>query len=116
MAVETPSLVAPSAATGRLTVPWGAVVFGVALGTGLLMAFVIFRIQSLVDSNIDPYYFGQMGKSVADGHGFAGFGSLIKRRAPLYPLVIGAVYFVFGDHYHLIFVLHALMFAVTCLL
>src|SRR5215213_5577729 len=98
------------------SVPWGWVVFGLALTTGLLMAFVVFRVQSLVDSNIDPYYFGEMGKSIAHGHWFEGFGSLIKRRAPLYPLVIGGVYFLFGDHYRLIFLLHALMFAGTCVL
>ena len=61
------------------------------------MAFVVFRFQSLVDSDIDPYHFGKMGKSLADGHGFAGFGTLLTRRVPLYPLVIGAVYCVFGD-------------------
>ena len=80
------------------------------------MAFVVFRIQGLVDSDVDPYYFGAMGRSIADGHGFAGFGDLIHRRAPLYPIVIGAVYTVFGDHDRLIFVLHALFLAGTCVL
>src|SRR6266508_2860301 len=117
MSVETTNLVIPSpVAVIRRPLPWGAVIFGLALATGLLMAFVVFRMQGLVDSNIDPYYFGEMGKSVAHGHGFDGFGTLIRRRAPLYPLVIGAVYFVFGDHHRLIFVLHALLFAATCLL
>jgi 4-amino-4-deoxy-L-arabinose transferase-like glycosyltransferase len=84
--------------------------------TGLAMAFVVFRIQSLVDSNIDPYYFGAMGRSVARGDWFDGFGALLKRRAPLYPLVLGGVYFIFGDHDRLVFVLHSLMFAGTCVL
>jgi 4-amino-4-deoxy-L-arabinose transferase-like glycosyltransferase len=87
-----------------------------ALATGLAMAFLVFRVQGLVDSNTDPYYFGEMGKSVADGNGFEGFGNLIKRRAPLYPLVIGAVYWVFGEHARLIFVVHVLMFVGTCVL
>jgi len=92
------------------------VVFAFALGTGLLMGFVVFRLQSLVDQNIDPYFFGDMGKSIADGNGFEGFGSLITRRAPLYPIVIGGVYAVFGDHQKLIVLLHVLMFSGTCVL
>ncbi|NMD24761.1 MAG: hypothetical protein GYA65_11320, partial [Actinobacteria bacterium] len=87
-----------------------------ALGTGLLMGFVVFRVQSLVDQNTDPYFFGDMGKSIADGNGFEGFGSLITRRAPLYPIVIGGVYAVFGDHQKLIVLLHVLMFSGTCVL
>lgn len=93
------------------TLPWGWIIFGLAMATGLAMAFVVFRIQSLVDSNVDPYHFGAMGKSVAEGHGFAGFGTLLKRRVPMYPFAIGAVYFVFGVHPHLVFVLHTLYFA-----
>jgi len=92
------------------------VVFAFALGTGLLMGFVVFRVQSLVDQNTDPYFFGGMGKSIADGNGFEGFGSLITRRAPLYPIVIGGVYAVFGDHQKLIVLLHVLMFSGTCVL
>jgi 4-amino-4-deoxy-L-arabinose transferase-like glycosyltransferase len=96
--------------------PWTWIVFGLALTTGLAMAFVVFRVQSLVDSNIDPYHFGAMGRSIAEGHGFAGYGTLLKRRVPLYPLVIGGVYFLFGVHPQLIFVLHTLYFAGTCVL
>ena len=69
--------------------------------TGLLMAFVVFRIQSLVDSDVDPYYFGKMGRSLAEGHGFAGYGTLLTRRVPLYPMVIGAIYWAFGEHTNL---------------
>ncbi len=100
----------------RWSVPWAWVVFAFALGTGLLMGFVVFRVQSLVDQNTDPYFFGDMGKSIADGNGFEGFGSLITRRAPLYPIVIGGVYAVFGDHQKLIVLLHVLMFSGTCVL
>ena len=105
---------APTLRVARWSVPWAWVVFAFALGTGLLMGFVVFRVQSLVDQNIDPYFFGDMGKSIADGNGFEGFGSLITRRAPLYPIVIGGVYAVFGDHQKLIVLLHVLMFSGTC--
>ena len=97
---------APTLRVARWSVPWAWVVFAFALGTGLLMGFVVFRVQSLVDQNTDPYFFGDMGKSIADGNGFEGFGSLITRRAPLYPIVIGGVYAVFGDHQKLIVLLH----------
>ena len=107
---------APTLRVARWSVPWAWVVFAFALGTGLLMGFVVFRVQSLVDQNIDPYFFGDMGKSIADGNGFEGFGSLITRRAPLYPIVIGGVYAVFGDHQKLIVLLHVLMFSGTCVL
>ena len=107
---------APTLRVARWSVPWAWVVFAFALGTGLLMGFVVFRVQSLVDQNTDPYFFGEMGKSIADGNGFEGFGSLITRRAPLYPIVIGGVYAVFGDHQKLIVLLHVLMFSGTCVL
>jgi 4-amino-4-deoxy-L-arabinose transferase-like glycosyltransferase len=116
MAVKTTDITAMARTVRGKPLPWGGIVFAVALFAGLLMAFVVFRVQSLVDSNIDPYYFGEMGRSISQGHWFDGFGVLIKRRAPLYPLVIGAVYFVFGEHDRLIFVLHALLFAATCVL
>jgi 4-amino-4-deoxy-L-arabinose transferase-like glycosyltransferase len=100
----------------RRSVPWGWVVFLLAVVTGLVMAFVVFRFQTLVDPNIDQYQFGAMGKSIARGDWFDGFGVLIKRRAPLYPLVLGAIYFVFGEHDRLVFVFHTLLFAATCVL
>jgi 4-amino-4-deoxy-L-arabinose transferase-like glycosyltransferase len=100
----------------RRSVPWGWVVFLLAMVTGLVMAFVVFRFQSLVDPNIDPYQFGAMGRSVARGDWFDGFGVLIKRRAPLYPLVLGGIFFLFGEHDRLVYVFHSLLFAGTCVL
>ncbi|HAN36238.1 MAG TPA: hypothetical protein DCQ52_12615 [Acidimicrobiaceae bacterium] len=116
MTMERTREAAPTLRVARWSVPWAWVVFAFALGTGLLMGFVVFRVQSLVDQNTDPYFFGDMGKSIADGNGFEGFGSLITRRAPLYPIVIGGVYAVFGDHQKLIVLLHVLMFSGTCVL
>ncbi len=114
--VNVESTVDPDAAVPRRAVPWPWVIFGLGSATGLAMALVVFRVQSLVDSNIDPYFFGEMGASIADGRGFEGFGSLITRRAPLYPLMIGGVYAIFGEHERLITVLQAFMFAGTCVL
>jgi 4-amino-4-deoxy-L-arabinose transferase-like glycosyltransferase len=97
-------------------VPWPWVIGGLAAVTGLLMVFVVFRMQAFVDGDIDPYYFGDMGRSIANGHWFEGFGSLIGRRAPLYPLVIGGVFTVLGDSDRVVLVLHVAFFVGTCLL
>jgi len=67
-----------------------------------------------IDHDIDPYGFGKMGETIASGHWFQGAGDLLHRKAPLYPLTIGLVYAIFGDHAKLIFLLHAFYFAATC--
>jgi 4-amino-4-deoxy-L-arabinose transferase-like glycosyltransferase len=89
-------------------------VFLLSLASGLAMVFLGFRSQSLVDTKFDPYFFGEMGKSLARGDGFAPFGVLLKRRAPLYPLAIGAIYVVFGEHPRLVQLFQCLLFASTC--
>lgn len=94
----------------------GAMVFGFALLTGLAMVFVVSGRQSFVNEAGDPYEFGAMGQSLAAGSGFEGFGTLIKRRAPLYPLVIGGVYKLFGTHERAVMTLQCLFFAATCAL
>jgi 4-amino-4-deoxy-L-arabinose transferase-like glycosyltransferase len=110
---RAPALARLSALSPRA---WGALVFGVAFSTGLFMVLVVFKLQHQVEQDIDPYYFGKMGQSIAHGHGFEGFGSLIKRRAPLYPLTIGGLYAAFGDHTTVVLVVHSVMFAATATL
>ncbi|MET0144606.1 MAG: glycosyltransferase family 39 protein [Ilumatobacteraceae bacterium] len=100
----------------RRRVPNIAIVAGLAFATSLVMAFVISSGGSSVDGGFDPYFFGDMGKSIADGHGFRGFGNLITRRAPLYPILIGGIYFVFGDHYRAVLFFHCLFYAGTAVL
>ena len=108
-------LVKRSAEPHRRAIPWAWVVFGLAFAAGLTMVFIISR-TSVVSSGFDPYGFGLMGKSIARGHGFADAGVLIERKAPLYPAVIGLVYYLFGIHPQLFLVLQCLMFAGTCTL
>ncbi|MBV9545317.1 MAG: glycosyltransferase family 39 protein, partial [Chloroflexi bacterium] len=92
---------APSAtSTPNASVSWARsylIVGLVALAAGLAVIFYAFRAQGLVNSEYDPYAFGAMGSSIAHGDGLAPFGSLIQRRAPLYPLMIGALYRAFGE-------------------
>ncbi len=87
-----------------------------AFALALVMAFVVSSNGSFSDAGFDPYSFGEMGKSIAEGNGFEGFGSLITRRAPLYPILIGGVFFVSGDSTRLMLFVHCLLFAGTAAL
>jgi 4-amino-4-deoxy-L-arabinose transferase-like glycosyltransferase len=95
---------------------WGYTIYGAAVLVGLAVVLVLFERQGLVTTDIDPYYFGEMGKSLADGNGFEGFGSLLKRRVPLYPLVIAGIYLVFDDSTRAVLIAHCFMFAGTATL
>jgi 4-amino-4-deoxy-L-arabinose transferase-like glycosyltransferase len=95
---------------------WPLAIFALGLLVGLAAVAFAFRAQTLVDNRPDPYYFGAMGKSLAHGEGFTPYGLLIKRRAPLYPLMIGGLYAAFGEHVLLVQLLQCLFFATTCLL
>jgi 4-amino-4-deoxy-L-arabinose transferase-like glycosyltransferase len=100
----------------RRPIPWPWVIFLLGLATSLAMIFIGFRSQGMVDTKFDPYYFGKMGKSLAEGRGFLPFGDLIHRRAPGYPLLIGGVYTIFGEQPLLVLLLQSLMLAGTCAL
>ena len=80
-----------------------------ALATALFVVFIGFRSQNFVSTSFDPYYFGKMGASLARGEGFLPFGTLIQRRAPLYPLAIGGVYWIFGEQPQLVLLLQCLL-------
>lgn len=115
---STPDAVEPAASTdgsapaARRRIPPVLIVAVVAFATsGLFWAR-----GSSVDSGFDPYYFGEMGRSIAEGQGFEGFGNLIQRRAPLYPLMLGAIYFVFGEHDQLALLANCLLFTGTAML
>jgi 4-amino-4-deoxy-L-arabinose transferase-like glycosyltransferase len=95
---------------------WGLGLFLVSLAVGLLMTFGLFSLQSFVNDVSDPYSFGKMGQSLARGEGFAEYGTLLKRRSPLYPMVIGGLYYVFGDRPVVVLLLQCLLFAATCVL
>jgi 4-amino-4-deoxy-L-arabinose transferase-like glycosyltransferase len=90
------------------------IVFVGALAIGLAMVFVGFHLQTLVDTKFDPYDFGAMGKSLVEGHGFAPFGNLIERRAPLYPIMIAGIYFLFGEQSTLVLIAQAFLLAASC--
>lgn len=93
---------------------WGLAVFLLALVLGLAMVLVVFRAQSFVGNAPDPYYFGEMGRSVARAEPLSEYGTLLHRRSPMYPLFIGAVYSVFGEHPLAVYLLQCLLMAATC--
>jgi len=95
---------------------WALGLFLFALVAGLVMVFGLFHAQSLVRNEFDPYYFGEMGKSLARGEGFDAYGILLKRRSPLYPMVIGGIYYLFGEQPQVVQLLQCLLFAATCVL
>jgi len=87
------------------------IVVGVALTAALLVTFVIFRAQALVASTHDPYEFSEFGRRIAAGEGFR--GEIIGRRAPLYPIFVGSIYWLFGHHEVLVQIAQCLGFAGT---
>ena len=88
----------------------------VVASVSLTAAIVMWAVGTRVDTSADPYYFGEMGKSIARGDAFEGFGSLIQRRAPLYPIMLGVLYWVFGDNDRIVLLAQCLLFAGTALL
>jgi 4-amino-4-deoxy-L-arabinose transferase-like glycosyltransferase len=72
-------------------------IFGGALAVALLMAFVIWRSQAVVDQTNDLYKFADLGRNLAAGNGFRFTGGpLTIRRGPGYPAFIALLYLIFG--------------------
>ncbi|HYP75749.1 MAG TPA: glycosyltransferase family 39 protein [Polyangiaceae bacterium] len=95
-------------------IPW--LLFGLALSTALAVILVGFKAQALVDNRPDPYWFSAMGRSLARGEGLSAYGSLLHRRAPLYPMMIAAIYRLFGEHELLVQLAQAVLFGGTSVL
>ena len=91
-------------------------IVGLALVTALTAILIGWRAQSWVGDGPDPYWFSAMGRSVARGEGLAAYGNLLHRRAPLYPLMIAAIYTAFGEHQILVKLVQALLFATMSVL
>jgi len=92
----------------------GLVIFLFGVAAGAAMAFFFFGSQSFVHDRFDPYFFGEMGKSVARGEGFTAYGTLLKRRSPMYPFFIGAIYYLFGEQPRIVLFMQCLLHGGTC--
>ena len=91
-------------------------VLGAAFAVGLAVVLCGFPFPVVRRSSFDPYCFGAMGKSIVQGDGFAPYGALIQRRAPLYPLMIAGLYALFGEQPLTVYIAQALLLAGTCVL
>jgi 4-amino-4-deoxy-L-arabinose transferase-like glycosyltransferase len=92
----------------------GLWIFVLGLMTGLAMVYIVFDTQTFVRDRFDPYFFGEMGKSLARGEGFDRYGVLLMRRAPLYPMTIGGLFLLFGEHPRVVQWVQCLLLAGTC--
>jgi 4-amino-4-deoxy-L-arabinose transferase-like glycosyltransferase len=68
------------------------VVGGAALAAALVMVFVVFRQQELVQNTGDPYRYG----AIARGFLEHGFDKLTRRAASLYPHLLAVIYWLGG--------------------
>lgn len=79
----------------------GLFIFVLALLAALVLTLVIWPHQGAVIRADDPYGFSILGRSIAEGRGFAQLTHPelpTMRRAPLYPAFIALLYFVAGPH------------------
>src|SRR5215831_10001852 len=84
-------LVPPADWTGLAVYLYGAI-------GALIATIVIYHGLSANAGTIDLNGFGYLSRNIAMGKGFTlGFGPTL-RRAPLYPLVAGAILTVFGNY------------------
>jgi len=84
------------------------------LASALVVAFLIWPVQQVVDRRPDPYNYAAIASQMVRD-GFAAHG-LTKREASLYPITIAATYRAFGERPLLIVLGQCLLFAATCAL
>src|SRR5690242_15626540 len=77
----------------RETARYKAIIAIAALAAGLLMVFLVFRQQGLVQNAGDPYGYGRIGRGFLEH----GFNKLTRRAASLYPHLLALIYFLGGD-------------------
>jgi 4-amino-4-deoxy-L-arabinose transferase-like glycosyltransferase len=68
------------------------VVGSAALAAALVMVFVVFRQQELVQNTGDPYRYGEIARGFLEH----GFDKLTRRAASLYPHLLAVIYFLGG--------------------
>jgi 4-amino-4-deoxy-L-arabinose transferase-like glycosyltransferase len=82
----------------RVSRPWvGAIVFLYGTLIAAIFTFMVYTRQGVIEATVDLNGFGAIARNLARGDGFtSGYGPT-TRRAPLYPLVAGALLKVFGN-------------------
>jgi 4-amino-4-deoxy-L-arabinose transferase-like glycosyltransferase len=109
----TAASVVAAATTGRRPAP-ASLIAAAGLASALVVAFLIWPVQELVDRRPDPYNYAAIASQMVRD-GFAAHG-LTKREASLYPVAIAAVYRSVGESPLVIVLGQCLLFAATCAL
>jgi len=84
--------------------------------TGLAIVLLSWRSHNLVNESHDPYGYEAMGRNFLHGHNFEGFGSVLNRRGPLYPIFIALIYRIFGESVPILQLTQCLLLGGTCML
>src|SRR5205823_6080055 len=88
--------------------------FAIGLLVGLAVVFLGWQAQHFVATKQDPYAWEDMGRSVLHGRDFAGYGSVLNRRGPMYPFAIALLYRVFGERPFILQIAQCLMLGLIC--
>ena len=104
--------------------PWlGFAVFAYGSLAAACFSFLVYHRQSVIIPAVDLNGFGALARNLAEGEGFSsGFGPTI-RRAPLFPLLAGALLKLFASsepglsefaYYRPILIANCIFFGLTC--
>jgi 4-amino-4-deoxy-L-arabinose transferase-like glycosyltransferase len=105
----------------RAVTRWALFIFLIGLTTALLWTFIVLPWFAPIARDLDVNGLGGIGVRLANGEGFSlGHGPSV-RRAPIYPLLVAGVVWVFGfdpahpqRSYLPVFILQCLFAALTC--
>jgi 4-amino-4-deoxy-L-arabinose transferase-like glycosyltransferase len=91
-------------------------IFAIGFLAGLAVVLIGWRAQHFVATNQDPYAWEDMGRSVLHGRDFAGYGSVLNRRGPIYPFTIALLYRVFGERALVVQIAQCIMLGLICVI
>jgi 4-amino-4-deoxy-L-arabinose transferase-like glycosyltransferase len=109
---------------GRAAASTGAAVFVYGTLVAAAFAFLVYGRQGVIDPAVDLNGFGGIARSLANGDGFSSGAGPTTRRAPLYPLLGGALLAMFGEEtpgmtdavfYRPLIIANCLILGLTCL-
>jgi 4-amino-4-deoxy-L-arabinose transferase-like glycosyltransferase len=110
--------------SGRSAAATGAAAFVYGTVVAAAFAFLVYGQQGLIDPAVDLNGFGGIARSLAAGDGFSSGAGPTTRRAPLYPLLGGALLAMFGEEtagmtdavfYRPLIIANCVILGLTCL-
>src|SRR5436309_15219059 len=103
-------------ATGDTKPHYPILMFALGLVVGLIVVFLGWQAQHFVATKQDPYAWEDMGRSMLHGRDFAGYGSVLNRRGPMYPFAIAMLYRVFGERPLILQIAQCAMLGLICVI